>query len=86
MTAGFTFNGENPATDYKTGTEFHVDWALMQHVLKTFAFGIAGYRYQQITGDSEPAHASAASRARPPVSVPTSPTRSCAARRRSAPS
>ncbi len=52
MTAGFTFNGENPATDYKTGTEFHVEWALMQHVSKTFAFGIAGYHYQQITGDS----------------------------------
>ena len=52
LTAGFTFNGENPATDYKTGTEFHVEWALMQHVSKTFAFGIAGYHYQQITGDS----------------------------------
>ena len=52
VTAGFTFNGENPATDYKTGTEFHVEWALMQHVSKTFAFGIAGYHYQQITGDS----------------------------------
>jgi hypothetical protein len=54
MTAGFTFNGENPATDYKTGTEFHVEWALMQHVSKTFAFGIAGYHYEQITGDSGP--------------------------------
>ena len=52
VTAGFTFNGENPATDYKTGTEFHVEWALMQHPSKTFAFGIAGYHYQQITGDS----------------------------------
>lgn len=52
LTAGFTFNGENPATDYKTGTEFHVEWALMQHVSKTFAFGIAGYHYEQITGDS----------------------------------
>ena len=52
VTAGFTFNGENPATDYRTGTEFHVEAALMQHVSKTFAFGIAGYHYQQITGDS----------------------------------
>ena len=52
LTAGFTFNGENPATDYKTGTEFHVEWALMQHVSKTFAFGIAGYHYEQVTGDS----------------------------------
>jgi hypothetical protein len=52
VTAGFTFNGENPDTDYRTGTEFHVEWALMQHVSKTFAFGLAGYHYQQITGDS----------------------------------
>jgi len=50
--AGFTFNGENPATDYKTGTEFHVEWALIQHFSKTFSFGLAGYHYQQITGDS----------------------------------
>jgi hypothetical protein len=52
VTAGFTFNGENPDTDYKTGTEFHVEWALMQHVSKTLAFGVAGYHYQQMTGDS----------------------------------
>ena len=52
LTAGFTFNGENPATDYKTGTEFHVEWALMQHMSKTFAFGISGYHYEQVTGDS----------------------------------
>jgi hypothetical protein len=50
--AGFTFNGENPDTDYRTGTEFHVEWALMAHPSKTLAFGIAGYHYQQITGDS----------------------------------
>lgn len=49
---GFTFNGENPDTDYRTGTELHVEAALMQHVSKTFAFGVAGYHYQQITGDS----------------------------------
>lgn len=52
VAAGFTFNGENPATDYKTGTEFHVEWALMQHVSKTFTLGIGGYHYQQVTGDS----------------------------------
>ena len=54
VTTGFTFNGENPDTDYKTGTEFHVEWALMQHVSKTFAVGLAGYHYEQITGDSGP--------------------------------
>jgi hypothetical protein len=50
--AGFTFNGENPDTDYQTGTEFHVEWALMQHLSKTFAVGLSGYHYQQVTGDS----------------------------------
>lgn len=49
---GFTFNGENPATDYKTGTEFHVEWAVMQHFSKTFSLGFGGYHYQQLTGDS----------------------------------
>ena len=50
--AGFTFNWENPDTDYKTGTEFHVEWALLQHFSKTFAVGVVGYHYQQVTGDS----------------------------------
>lgn len=49
---GVTFNGENPATNYKTGTEFHVEGALMKHVSKAFAFGLAGYHYKQVTGDS----------------------------------
>jgi hypothetical protein len=52
VAAGFTFNGENPSTDYKTGTEFHVEWAFMQHLSKTFSVGVGGYHYQQVTGDS----------------------------------
>jgi hypothetical protein len=50
--AGFTFNGENNDTDYKTGTEFHLEGAAMQHFSKTFALGLQGYLYQQVTGDS----------------------------------
>jgi hypothetical protein len=49
---GFTFNGENPDTNYETGTEFHVEFALMQHLSKAFAIGLAGFHYQQVTGDS----------------------------------
>jgi hypothetical protein len=49
---GFTFNWENPDTDYKTGTEFHVEWALLQHFSKKFAVGVAGFHYRQVTGDS----------------------------------
>jgi hypothetical protein len=50
--AGFTFNGENDETNYKTGTEFHLEGAVMQHFSKTFALGLQGYLYQQVTGDS----------------------------------
>jgi hypothetical protein len=50
--AGFTFNGENDDTNYKTGTEFHLEGAAMQHFSKSFALGIQGYFYQQVTGDS----------------------------------
>lgn len=49
---GFTFNWENPDTDYKTGTEFHVEWALMQHFSQQFSLGLGGYHYDQLTGDS----------------------------------
>ena len=52
MTAGFTFNGENPDTNYRSGAEFHVEWALMQSFSKSFALGLTGYHYQQVTGDS----------------------------------
>ncbi|MFN3889863.1 MAG: transporter [Beijerinckiaceae bacterium] len=49
---GVTFNGENPDTNYKTGTEFHVEAAVMKHFSKAFAVGLAGYHYRQMTGDS----------------------------------
>lgn len=49
---GFTFNTENHDTDYKSGTDFHVEFAAMQNFSKQFAIGVTGYHYQQITGDS----------------------------------
>src|SRR5262245_32194429 len=49
---GFTFNSENPDTDYKSGTEFHVEGAIVRNFSKDFGIGIAGYHYQQVTGDS----------------------------------
>lgn len=52
LAPGVTFNGENPDTNYKTGTEFHVEAAVMKHFSKSFAVGLAGYHYQQLTGDS----------------------------------
>lgn len=52
--AGFTFNGTNDATDYTTGTEFHVEWAATKALTKQLSVGLVGYYYDQITGDSGP--------------------------------
>jgi len=46
------FNTENPDTDYETGTEFHVDFVANQFISETFALGLRGYYYSQLTGDS----------------------------------
>lgn len=52
VSPGITFNGENPATRYRTGTEFHLEAAAMYHMSAAFSVGLAGYHYEQITGDS----------------------------------
>jgi hypothetical protein len=49
---GFTFNGDNLDLDYKTGTEMHLEWSLSQITPSGFSFGLAGYHYQQLSGDS----------------------------------
>ncbi len=49
---GVTFNFENPDTDYKSGTELHLEFAAVQNLSKRFALGIAGYHYDQVSGDS----------------------------------
>lgn len=50
--AGLTFNGMNPATDYRTGTEFHLEWAASKALTSALSAGVIGYHYQQVTGDS----------------------------------
>ncbi len=52
---GADFNWENPDTNYKSGTQIHLDGTLAQH----FPFmgglagaGVTGYWYDQVTGDS----------------------------------
>lgn len=50
--AGFTYNFENPDTNYKNGVDFHVDLGASQFLSKQFAVGLVGYAYQQVTGDS----------------------------------
>ncbi|NEV64334.1 SphA family protein [Thiorhodococcus minor] len=49
---GVMVNTENSATNYKTGTEFHVDFVANQFVSERFAIGLRGYYYKQLTGDS----------------------------------
>jgi hypothetical protein len=49
---GIMFNTKNNDSDYSTGTEFHLDFTANQFLAETFAVGIRGYYYQQITGDS----------------------------------
>lgn len=48
---GLSVNGENPATDYRTGTELHLEGALAKR-LGGLTLGLAGYHYRQLTGDS----------------------------------
>ncbi len=40
------------ATDYTTGTELHLEGAVIQHLPSGFSFGAGGYHYRQVTGDS----------------------------------
>lgn len=52
---GVTFNAENPDTDYRSGTQAHMDGTLAQHFPAfggSFGVGGTGYWYQQITDDS----------------------------------
>ena len=49
---GIMINTENPDTNYRTGTEFHLDLAANQFLTEEFAVGLRGYFYHQLTGDS----------------------------------
>ncbi|OHT18655.1 SphA family protein [Edaphosphingomonas haloaromaticamans] len=49
--AGFTFNGTNKVTDYKTGTEFHLEASAEKTFSPKFSAGIQGYWFKQVTGD-----------------------------------
>ena len=53
---GFDFNTENPDTDYTSGTSFHVEATLAQHLpvgkVGIFGLGANAFYYRQIGGDS----------------------------------
>lgn len=48
----YDFNTKNNDTDYLSGQELHLDYALGKKV-KDFTFGMAGYFYQQVTADEK---------------------------------
>ena len=49
---GFTFNFENNKTDYKSGNEFHFEWAIGREFAPGLVIGVVGYDYRQLTDDS----------------------------------
>ena len=49
---GVSFNAENTATNYQSGTEFHLEGAIVQHFSQAFDVGLVGYYYDQVTADS----------------------------------
>jgi hypothetical protein len=52
MALGYTVNLRNYATKYQTGNELHLEWFAGQHFTKWLGVGLAGYFYQQVTGDT----------------------------------
>lgn len=50
---GFTFNGKNNKTQYRTGTEWHVEASISRDIGRPGTnVGIIGYHYQQISDDT----------------------------------
>lgn len=49
---GFTFNGTNQYTNYKSGTDLHLEGSLEKKLSKSFSLGLQAYHLQQISGDS----------------------------------
>jgi hypothetical protein len=52
IVAGFTYNFENPDTNYKNGIDSHIDWAASRFLNEQTHVGVVGYFFQQLTGDS----------------------------------
>ena len=49
---GFTYNLQNPSTDYKNGVDMHFDWGASQFLSKQVMVGAVGYVYKEIGCDS----------------------------------
>ena len=49
---GLTYNFINPRTQYQSGTDAHLDWAISPYLTDKIHVGAVGYFYNQISGDS----------------------------------
>jgi hypothetical protein len=49
---GFTYNFENPSTQYQNGVDMHFDWGASQFLTKQLQVGLVGYVYKEIGCDS----------------------------------
>ncbi len=52
VVVGLTYNFINPDTQYQSGTDAHLDWAISPYLNDKFHVGAVGYFYQQLSGDS----------------------------------
>jgi hypothetical protein len=49
--AGLTYNFVNPATQYQSGIDVHLDWGASRYVTKQLQIGLVGYLYNQASCD-----------------------------------
>ena len=52
IVGGVTYSLPNPWLQYQNGIDSHLDWAASHFVTKDVLIGVAGYYFQQLTGDS----------------------------------
>jgi hypothetical protein len=48
---GFEINGENPATDYRSGNAFHAELSISKNLTKDFSVGLLSAYYRQVSDD-----------------------------------
>ena len=49
---GYGYNSENDDTDYQSGDEFHIDYVINQFLSESWAIGVHGFYFEQLSGDS----------------------------------
>lgn len=49
---GHIYNTENSDTDYQSGRELHIDYSFNQFLSETFAIGVQGFYWRQISDDT----------------------------------